>query len=100
MSSTALPRPQWSLVFAIVFLLMGWALTSVPLIELCTFGHAAETPHELTCHQLGLSGPGDNLHVTLTDFVPCWKGYVTYCQENGPGWRMVDIPVAPAGRDG
>jgi hypothetical protein len=99
MSSPTLPRPQWSLVFAFAFFLMGWALTAVPLIELCTFGHAAETPHELTCHQLGLSGPGDNLHVTLTRFTPCWCGYTTLSDENGH-WQSAQVPLAPVGPDG
>ena len=55
-----------------------------------------ETPQVLACEELGRLGPGDNIHVTLADFLPCAGDAVVLEYENSPRWHSAYLPVFPA----
>lgn len=56
-----------------------------------------ETPQVLTCEELGRNGPGENIHVTLTDFRPCSGDAVVYESRDSPGRQNVFVLVYPSG---
>lgn len=59
---------------------------------------ADEKPQVITCEQLATAGPGDNAHVTLTDFV-LWTDAFVYEEEGSvvKKWSRVWIPAVPEG---
>lgn len=56
---------------------------------------------KITCADLETRGPGDNAHVSLTDFFFSPKGYVYTFDKNKPGgsWKEVWIPAYRTGGD-
>lgn len=59
------------------------------------FAAGSVPPQEITLPALIRNGPGENRHVTLTDFEP--GGYVV--QENGQTWSQVWVALSAAGRE-
>ena len=49
--------------------------------------------HRMTCKQLGDSGPGDNAHVVLTDFLMTHQ--IVYAEAKSGAWKKVWVPAVP-----
>lgn len=54
-------------------------------------------PQIISCAELELNGPGDNLHVNLTDFLICESAYVYEEKTPGGTWSKVWVPAVPLG---
>jgi hypothetical protein len=59
--------------------------------------NASETPHVIACAELEASGPGDNVHVVLSDFLLSEQAFVYEARENSTRWDKVWIPAVPLG---
>jgi len=57
---------------------------------------ASTTPQTISCAKLEQTGPGDNLHVVLTNFVLCEGSYVYQGSKNDNSkWTKLWIPAVP-----
>lgn len=57
---------------------------------------ADEKPQSISCADLQANGPGDNLHITMQDFLLCEFAYV-YEKQAGGNWSNVWVPAVPVG---
>jgi hypothetical protein len=88
----------WLFLAGVVCLVVGWAGTFIGIDELRLALQGANPPQTISCAELAARGPGDNAHVTLTDFTARWDGSLTWSNSpNGP-WYAVDVPLVPTGR--
>lgn len=58
---------------------------------------ASATPQTISCAELEASGPGDNAHVVMTEFLLLEQAFVYESRENSPRWQKVWIPALPLG---
>lgn len=58
---------------------------------------AASAPQGITCAELEASGPGDNAHVLLSDFLLSEQAFVYEGYENSSRWNKIWIPAVPLG---
>jgi hypothetical protein len=87
---------QWKgilIALAILMLLFGFILVMWSRQEQGLADRARPEPQVLRLEQLIANGPGDNVHVEITEF-DFGAGYVVE-EENG-SWKEVWIPVYPA----
>ena len=56
---------------------------------------ASETPQTITCAELEATGPGDNAHVVMGDFVLLEQAFVYESRENSSRWDKIWIPALP-----
>lgn len=58
---------------------------------------ASAEPQKITCRQLADKGPGENLHIILTDFTTPHEVSVVYEQDkyNKDRWTKVWVPLTP-----
>lgn len=80
--------------------LFGLAGTVGGCLEHKVSSRSKTEPQSITCQQLGESGPGDNLHIELTDFQLDTDNYVI--EQKGritKRWEKAFIPIMPAGQD-
>jgi hypothetical protein len=84
-------------VLVVLLLLAG--LFAGPILSIAAwvtkdeFEVSQKTPHEISVAELIKNGPGDNRHVTLTDFEP--GGWVVETENNH--WKEVYVAMFPAG---
>jgi hypothetical protein len=77
------------LVFGLTLILVGGVQ------EIALWRVAAPKPQTISCEALGRTGPGDNAHVVLTDFVLCQSAFVY--EERGGRWTVAWVPAVPRG---
>ena len=58
---------------------------------------AKAQPQSITAADLIQSGPGDNAHVLMKDFLMCDFAYVYQSSKKGGDWKNVWVPVVPVG---
>jgi hypothetical protein len=82
-----------------IFLLLvifGGVILYVGIKEWRLSQAASPNPQTITCDQLEKKGPGNNLHVVLTDFILCEGSYVYQGSKNDNSrWTKVWIPAVP-----
>jgi hypothetical protein len=62
-------RQDWPSRICILMLLFGGVFVYLGIQETRLRGRSSAEPQHITCEQLSTSGPGDNLHVAMSDFV-------------------------------
>jgi len=74
----------------LVAIILGGVLVFMGIREGRIRGRTNTVPQELTCEQLALHGPGDNLHVIMSDFY-LMPSYVY--QEGAASWSGAWVPA-------
>ena len=81
--------------FVLAMIIGGGGLVFMGVQEARLASAASAEPQTMTCAELSASGPGDNAHVMLSDFLLCEMAYI-YQERNGKmsgAW----IPAVPMG---
>lgn len=79
------------LVFGVILFMVGWQ-------ENTLFSQGSPTPQVITLTDLETKGPGNNIHVTVTD-VDFGLGLVYITEKNSSSWKEVWIPLVPPGHN-
>lgn len=79
----------------IAMVIGGVALLFVGVQELRLTGIARPQAQTITCDALGKSGPGDNAHVVMTDFLLSPAGFVYEGGQEASEYKTVWIPALP-----
>jgi hypothetical protein len=58
---------------------------------------AKAEPQSITAAELIKSGPGDNAHVVMKDFILCGNAFVYQAKKGGGAWKNVWVPAVPMG---
>ncbi len=82
----------------LAFIIGGIALIVFGAREMMLGRVAKPTPQEMTCSQLCTSGPGDNAHIAMTEFIPCTFSCVVKESKRRSSWAGAWVPLVP--RDG
>jgi hypothetical protein len=94
-SKFQMPRLGFRITRIIIALLVGGGLLVFKgAQELMLASSASDAAQDITCADLGASGPGDNAHVRVTNFVSL-SNYVYRKSESGGDWQTVWLPIAP-----
>jgi hypothetical protein len=91
-----LPLPQTLLLVALVGLVMGGILAWLGGQQLSIYKQGSATPQDIRLADLAEHGPGNNIHVRVTDFT---FGKHLVVEEKRGRWNRVWIPMLPAGAD-
>jgi len=75
----------------------GVVLVVLGVKELRLSMGAAATPHDMTCAELAATGPGDNAHVAMGEFLLCTHGFVYEAENDYGPWQTVWVPAVPLG---
>ncbi len=76
-----------------MILIAGIGLLVLGVKECRLAGSAKGDPQTITCAQLGENGPGDNVHIVMSDFILLEQSYI-YAERYG-SWTEVWIPAVP-----
>ena len=77
----------------LAMLVGGGVLVFFGIQEMRLAKAAKAEPQSITAADLIKSGPGDNAHVVLTDFMMCQGAYVIESDKKGGKWKGVWFPV-------
>lgn len=91
------PKQPWNalaVVGILICLFLGPILAFMGEVTKDEYEVSQQPPHEIALTDLIKNGPGDNRHVTITNFVAA--GYVTEQTQRGT-WKEVWIALFPAG---
>lgn len=83
-------RRDWSSRICCLMLVFGGGFIYLGIQEARLRGRWNAEPQPITCEQLSTNGPGDNLHVVMSDFV--LLGWYVY-EEGLTGWNGVWVPA-------
>ena len=83
----------------LVMLVGGGALVFFGIQEMRLAKATKPEPQSITAADLIKSGPGDNAHVVMKDFLMCEFAYVYQANKKGGAWKNVWVPVVPVGGD-
>jgi hypothetical protein len=92
-------KAYWLFLGGAVCLILGTTGTVLGIKNLQIALRYSKTPQEITYADLIAHGPGENVHIVLTDFTPCREGAVVHPGQDGK-WFQVYLPVGPANRTG
>lgn len=81
----------------LALIVIGGVLVFLGFQEMRLASAAKPDPQTIKCADLIASGPGENAHVVLTDYVMCDFAFVYEGQEGGKTWTNVWVPVVPLG---
>ena len=83
----------------LVMLVGGGVLVFFGIQEMRLAKATKPEPQSITAADLIASGPGDNAHVVMKDFLMCDFAYVYQAKKGGGPWKNVWVPVVPVGGD-
>jgi hypothetical protein len=82
----------------IAMIVLGGVLTYWGYQEMSLASKTDPTPQEITCQELSDSGPGDNAHVVMSDFLLCTMAYVYEgVGDSDTAYKTVWVPAVPLG---
>jgi hypothetical protein len=81
----------------LAMLVGGGVLVFLGIQEMRLSKAAKLEPQTITAADLIKSGPGDNAHVLMKDFMLCGNAYVYQAKKGGGAWNNVWIPAVPLG---
>jgi hypothetical protein len=79
----------------LVIIILGGAMVFAGVQQMRLASVAKAEPQKISCAKLIESGPGDNAHVELTDFIMVNSAFVTETGKSGGRWKNVWVPVVP-----
>jgi hypothetical protein len=79
----------------LVIIVLGGAMVFAGIQQMRLASVAKAEPQKISCAKLMASGPGDNAHVVLTDFIMVNSAFVTETGKSGGRWKNVWVPVMP-----
>jgi hypothetical protein len=79
----------------LIIFICGVALVVVGVREMKLSSAARAEPSDLTCAQLAKDGPGDNVHVRLSDFIMYDNAAVIVTSKRSKRWKHAWVPAVP-----